>query len=367
MHITEIGFRQFRNFSRFDLNPAGGLNVLVGPNGSGKSNILEGLSLLATGQSHRGAEARHWLQDGKDESALVGRAEGEESYSLDLRQKRGRPRQFRANNRALTRQRDWAGIVPLVSFSPEELDLVKGEPSIRRRALNAVLAQVDGSYADSFARYTKLLEERNAALRRIRDGLAKAASLEPWDLSLLAEGTRLTLARSRFMDEFAPRVQERQAALSTGRDRGTAHYRPSFHVPAADEGAVTEANRARFSELRDGEIALGSTLIGPHRDDVEFRLDDDLAKVRASQGQARTLALAWKWEERSLLQDRLKRVPICLFDDVFSELDPARRGQLTELVRGGGQSFITVTDFAVWGGPSLVEGANVLEMAPYCV
>ena len=107
----------------------------------------------------------------------MGRAEGEESYGLDLRQKRGRPRQFRANNRVLTRQRDWAGLVPLVSFSPEELDLVKGEPSVRRRALNAVLAQVDGSYADGLARYTKLLEERNAALRRIRDGLAKSGSL----------------------------------------------------------------------------------------------------------------------------------------------------------------------------------------------
>lgn len=363
MHITEIGFRQFRNFTRFDLKPTGGLNVLVGPNGSGKSNILEGLSLLTTGQSHRGAEARHWLQEGKDECALLGQAEGEETYALDLRQKRGRARQFRANNRLMARQRDWAGLVPLVSFSPEELNLVKGEPSVRRRALNGILAQVDGAYADALGRYTKLVEERNAALRRIRDGAAKRASLDPWDLSVLTEGARITLGRARFMNEFAVRVQERQGVLSSGRDRGTALYRPSFHVPSGDEDAVVGANRSRLMELRDGEIALGSTLIGPHRDDVEFRLDDDLAKARASQGQARTLALAWKWEERRLLRERLNREPICLFDDVFSELDPTRRGQLTDLVRGGGQSFITVTDFAVWGGPSMVEGANVVEMA----
>jgi DNA replication and repair protein RecF len=203
----------------------------------------------------------------------------------------------------VTRQRDWAGTGAVGFFFSGRIGFGQRRTLCAPSGLNAVLAQVDGTYADGLARYTKLLEERNAALRRIRDGLAKPGSLEPWDLSLLTEGTRLTLARSRFMEEFAPRVQERQAALSSGRDRGTAHYRPSFHVPAADEGAVTEANRARFSELRDGEIALGSTLIGPHRDDVEFRLDDDLAKVRASQGQARTLALAWKWEERRLLQD----------------------------------------------------------------
>jgi DNA replication and repair protein RecF len=92
-----------------------------------------------------------------------------------------------------------------------------------------------------------------------------------------------------------------------GRDRGTALYRPSFHLPSEDRTAVEDVNRRRFAELRDGEIALGSTLIGPHRDEIEFRLDDDLAKVRASQGQARTLALAWKWEERLYLKEKVGR------------------------------------------------------------
>lgn len=363
MQITSLSFRQFRNFSRLDLTPTSGVNVFVGANGSGKSNVLEGIAVLAAGQSHRGAEARHWLQEGKDEAALIGRVEGEEALDLELRQKRGRVRQFRVNNRPILRQRDWAGQVPLVSFSPEEMDLVKGEPAVRRRALNAVLIQVDGEYAEAFGRYTKLLEERNAALRRVRDGLAKPGSLEPWDLSLLAEGARLTIIRQKFLSEFVPRVQRRQAELSGGRDRGTALYRPSFHVPSDERPAVEDANRRRFAELRDGEIALGSTLIGPHRDEVEFRLDDDLAKVRASQGQARTLALAWKWEERLFLKERVGREPICLLDDVFSELDPARRVQLTELLFTRGQCFITLTDFSVWGDPAVSRGATVFEMA----
>jgi DNA replication and repair protein RecF len=338
------------------------VNVFVGANGSGKSNILEGIAVLASGQSHRGAEARHWLQEGKDEAALLGHVEGEETLDLDLRQKRGRVRQFRVNNRSILRQRDWVGQVPLVSFSPEEMDLVKGEPAVRRRALNAILTQVDGEYADAFGRYTKLLEERNAALRRVRDGLAKPGSLEPWNLSLLTEGARLTLSRHQFLSEFFPRVQKRQADLSGGRDRGTALYRPSFHIPSEERGAIEDVNRRRFAELVDGEIALGSTLIGPHRDEVEFRLDDDLAKVRASQGQARTLALAWKWEERLFLKERVGREPLCLMDDVFSELDPARRAQLTELVFRQGQCFISLTDFSVWGDPAASVSAKVFEV-----
>lgn len=362
MYITSLSFRQFRNFSRIDLTPDPGVNVFVGANGSGKSNILEGISVLASGQSHRGAEARHWLQQEKDEAGLLGHVEGEETLDLDLRQKRGRVRQFRVNNRPILRQRDWAGQVPLVAFSPEEMDLVKGEPSVRRRALNAVLTQVDADYAEAFGRYTKLLEERNAALRRVRDGLAKPGSLEPWNLSLLTEGARLTVLRQKFLLEFVPRVQRRQTELSGGRDRGTALYRPSFHIPSEDRTAVEDVNRRRFAELMDGEIALGSTLIGPHRDEVEFRLDDDLAKVRASQGQARTLALAWKWEERLFLKERLAREPICLLDDVFSELDPARRSELTDLLFERGQCFISLTDFSVWGDRALSAGAKVFQV-----
>jgi DNA replication and repair protein RecF len=362
VQITSLSFRQFRNFSRLDFAPDPGVNVFVGANGSGKSNVLEGIAVLATGQSHRGAEARHWLQKEKDEAALLCHVEGEETLDLDLRQKRGRVRQFRVNNRPILRQRDWAGHVPLVSFSPEEMDLVKGEPSVRRRALNAVLTQVDAEYAEAFGRYTKLLEERNAALRRVRDGVAKPGSLEPWNLSLLTEGARLTLLRHTFLSEFVPRVQDRQAALSGGRDRGSALYRPSFHIPSHDRAAVEDVNRRRFAELMDGEIALGSTLIGPHRDEVEFRLDDDVAKARASQGQARTLALAWKWEERLFLKERLRREPICIFDDVFSELDPARRHELTELVFTRGQCFITLTDFSVWGDRALSAGAKVFQV-----
>ncbi len=363
MFLIDLSLRQFRNFSRLDLSPAPGLNVLVGPNGAGKSNILEAVAVLATGQSHRGAEPRHLIQEGMDELALLAELAGEESIVFDVRQKRGRMRQVRLNNRPQPRLRDWAGRVPLVAFAPEHLDLVKGEPSVRRRALNEALTQVHPEYADNLARYQKLLEERNAALRQIREGTAKPSVLEPWDLSLLKEGAFLTIARQAFISEFSIRVQQRQLDLSGGRDRVTLIYRPSFHLPSDDTAAVIEANRRRLGDLREGEIALGATLIGPHRDDVEFRLDDEAAKARASQGQTRTLALAWKWEERLFLKERLGREPLCLLDDVFSELDPHRRSQLTELLLAGAQCFITMTDLSVGGAVgSASDAARIFEI-----
>jgi DNA replication and repair protein RecF len=238
------------------------------------------------------------------------------------------------------------------------LDLIKGEPGGRRRAVNGVLIQVDPDYADALARYQRLLEERNAALRQIRDGAAKPSVLEPWDLSLLKEGALLTLARQKFMDAFGPRVQwPGNTGCPAGAIAGRLIYRPSFHVPAEEPEAVMDANRRRLAELREGEIALGSTLIGPHRDDVEFRLDDEIAKARASQGQARTLALAWKWEERLTSKSAWAVNPCACLDDVFSELDPDRRGQLTDLLTGGAQCFVTVTDLSAWGAADTTPAA----------
>jgi DNA replication and repair protein RecF len=355
MRLASLSLRQFRSFTRLDLIPGPGLNVLVGPNGAGKSNILEGVAVTATGDSHRDAEPRHWIQDGQNETALVAAFDGEETLGVELRQKRGRARQLKINNLAVARRRDAVGRVPLVAFAPEDLDLVRGEPSVRRRAVNEVLGQLDGAYAEALARYTKVVEERNAALRRVREGTARASMLEPWDIPLLKDGAVLTAARHAFLLELSPRLGARQAVLSSGRDRVTLMYRPSFHMPAEDVDALVEANRRRLADLREGEIALGATLIGPHRDDVEFRLGDDVAKSRASQGQTRTLSLAWKLEERELLGERLSRRPIMIFDDVFSELDPSRRAALTEALTGG-QSLVSLTDLASWP-----EGAEALR------
>lgn len=371
MHLRTLRLRQFRSYDRSDLEFTPGLNLLVGPNGAGKSNLLEAVSILAAGESHRGAENKHLFPWDKDAFALEGVFAGEEDVLIEARQQRGRPRQTKVNNAPQKRLRDWLGRVPVVSFSPEDLDLVKGEPSQRRKALNTLLAQALPGYADTLARYAKVLEERNAALKQVQDGRVSVASLEPWDISLLREGAALSLARRQFIALFSPLTAERHRSLSSEREESSLVYKPSFVIPMAPEGIenkgeateVVAANRRRLQDLRDGEVATGATLIGPHRDDVDFFLDGQPARAFASQGQQRTLAIAFKLAEHAHLRQSLSREPLCLLDDMLSELDPARRGNLRALLGAGAQCLVTMTSLADWDGAADLPGdAKVFEV-----
>jgi len=354
--LRSLSLRQFRNYGRLDVEFDPRLNVFIGPNGSGKSNLMEAIAVLATGQSHRGAELRHLLQWEKEGFAVKGAFEGEDEVLLEVRQKSGRPRQTLLNNAVQKRLKDWVGRVPVVTFSPDDLSLVKGEPGGRRRLLNAVLCQVDGDYMETLQRYNKTLAERNAALRQVQDHERPPASLEPWDASLLKLGASLSLARRIFLEKFQEYARRRHAALSSGRETVRLSYRPSFLLPSGEAEEVVAANRRRLQDLREGEIALGSTLIGPHRDEVEFFLGENLARAYASQGQMRTLALAVKLAEQDFLTARLKKQPLCLFDDMLSELDPDRRENLVEALTSGTQCMVTMAAAAEW--PRLMESLD---------
>ncbi len=356
MHLKSLSVRQFRNYSRLDLSLSPGLNVLCGPNGSGKSNLLEAVAFLCAGQSHRGADPRHLLQWEKEGFSLSGAFEGEDPLTLEVRQKKGRARQVLLDGRPQKRIRDWAGRAPVVSFSPDDLHLVKGEPALRRRFLNAVLCQVDGRYWETLERYQKILEERNAALRQVREEAQSPSVLEPWDLSLLKEGLFLSFARRDFLADFDGRAARQHLRLSGGRERVRLTYKPSLLLSEEGPEAALAANRKRLQDLREGEIALGSTLAGPHRDDVELSLDDAPARAYASQGQQRTLAMALKRAEQEYLAERLGRRPLCLLDDVLSELDPARRDSLVEAFSDGAQCLVTLTSAADWPGAAAFGG-----------
>jgi DNA replication and repair protein RecF len=364
--LKEIRLHSFRSYEGVTLDLVPGLNLVVGPNGSGKSNLLEAAAILACGDSHRSAEAKQLFPWEKDAFSLHGVFGGEEDLLVDVRQQRGRPRQVKVNNALQKRLRDWMGRVPVVSFCPDDLDLIKGEPSVRRKALNRTMGQTIPAFADALARFQKVLEERNAALRLVQEGRAPALSLEPWDLSLLKEGAALSIARRDFIAGFSPRVAERHGALSGGEERASLVYKPSFTLPAGAAGSpgeaaeVVAANRRRLQDLRAGELALGTSLIGPHRDDVEILLDDRPARAFGSQGEQRTLAIAVKLAERALLREQLGREPVLLLDDMFSELDPGRRGHLRSFLSNGAQCLVTLTDLAQ--GEGLSTGAAVLEL-----
>jgi DNA replication and repair protein RecF len=355
LHLKTLSLRCFRNHEKLDLSLSPGVNVLAGANGAGKSNIVEGVAVLATGASHRDAEPRSFFSWDKDGFALRGEFDGEEKLLIEARQERGRARSVSVNNAFQKRLRDWVGRVPVVSFSPEDLGLVKGEPSARRRALNAAMAQSWPGAADLLQRYNGVLEQRNAALKAVQEGRDSSASLEPWDLALLREGAALTLARRDFLIAFAPSLAEGCRVVAS--EETGLSFKPSFNLPIAAGGTdpgkgepaeVVAANRRRLLDLRDGEAALGSSLIGPHRDDFELTVQGRPARAFGSQGQQRTIAVAFKLAVRAFVRKNLGRAPICLMDDMFSELDADRRRNLQFLLSDGAQCLVTVTSLQDW-------------------
>ncbi|HOW27439.1 MAG TPA: DNA replication/repair protein RecF [Elusimicrobiota bacterium] len=360
MHLKNLNLIQFRNFRQQELALSPRLNVFVGPNGSGKSNCLEAVHVLASGRSHRGADAKHLIQWQTDGFSLKGEfEEAEETLRFEVKQPLNRAREIRLNGRPCRRLKEWVGLVPIVAFSPDDLNWVKGEPVLRRKVANDVLSQVDVHYLEALQMYGKIVTERNAALRRIQEGELSAAELDPWDLSLLKYGMQLSVARKNWIREFSVLVNEKHNRLSGRKERIELVYKPAFSLEGTDR-ENQDRNHQRIRELRDAEIALGATLKGPHRDDIDMVLDGSAAKHYASQGQQRTVALAVVLAQRDYLAQRLGRWPVCLLDDVFSELDQDRRAELVAFMSDMGQCLITVTSVQDW--PSAVPMASLYEV-----
>jgi DNA replication and repair protein RecF len=266
-----------------------------------------------------------------------------------MRYQRGIPRVIRENGQTVVRLRSLIGRVPVVSFVPEDLSLVKGEPEQRRHAINLALSQVDAAYAKAQRTYQEILKSRNAALKQCADGFLAADAIDPWDDALVKTGLQLFAKRAEFTGEFSERLSLVHRRISGGKETVELHYRPSFPGPW-DESA-DERWRAALRKLRPQELALGVTLTGPQRDDAIFVLDGRGAREFASEGQKRTCAVAFKLAEVGYIHDKLGQRPLCLLDDVLSELDHMRAEHLLEELSQTGQCFVTLTGLESWPKP----------------
>ncbi len=330
------------------------MNLFLGSNGAGKTNLLEALSVLATGVSPRGAEPETMVQweaggfaiAGDFASAALGDGPVQEPIRLEMKYRSGASRVIRENGVTAVRLRDLVGRVPLVSFVPEDLSMVKGEPELRRRALNLVLLQADRLYAETLRQYQDVVKARNAALRQLEEGSLPSGALRPWDEALIELGLQICRSRAEFVQEFSPEVSRVHERVTGGKETSRLEYRPSFGGPwdAQAPGRWHEI----LARTRPQELAIGSTLTGPHRDDMIFILNDRPARVHASEGQKRTCAVAFKLAELPYIQRKLGQKPICLLDDVLSELDAERAHHLLHELSRTGQCFVTMTGLESW-------------------
>lgn len=351
MRLTRLQLDSFRNYSSLDLSFDSGINIIYGNNAEGKTNILESVFLLATGRSHRGARDQDLIRWGSEGFRVRGwfeRLSG--SGKLEIACRTGCRKALRINGKPENRLSALIGRLNVVLFSPEDLALLKGPPSNRRRLLDIQNSQVSPPYFHHLQEYHRALQQRNALLRD--PGPKKDAFLEIWDQPLAAHGASLILRRAAAVRNMAPRAAAFHSFLSDGREEMTIHYQNSLldKNPELDSSsahtateALTEAFCRELCRRRSEEFARRATVIGPHRDDLTVMIGGRDARLYASQGQQRTAVLAIKMAELSFVADLAGENPLLLLDDVTSELDHGRRRFLLEGVSGSVQTFLTTT------------------------
>ncbi|MGJ3249379.1 MAG: DNA replication/repair protein RecF [Elainellaceae cyanobacterium] len=351
MYLKSLNLRHFRNYADQRVQFSAPKTILVGDNAQGKSNLLESVELLATLRSHRTSRDRELIQEGEPVghvTATLKRDWGPIDLAITFRNS-GR-RTVSVNGESMRRQLDFLGSMNAVQFSSLDLELVRGGPGQRRNWLDTLLTQLEPVYAYILQQYNLVLRQRNALLKQLR-AAAEAESkrsvdsteLAIWDAQLAATGTRVVRRRARVIERLTPLAGHWHQSISSSTESLTLHYVPNVPI---DEDDPTQIQQAFLSRIQDRAIAekmQGTTLVGPHRDEVEFHINDTPARQYGSQGQQRTLVLALKLAELKLIEAVVGEPPLLLLDDVLAELDLNRQNQLLETIQDRFQTLITTT------------------------
>lgn len=362
MRISQLQLIDFRNYVNADLSFEPGPTVLVGANGQGKTNVLEAVGYLGTLSSHRVSSDAPLIRRGTERAVLRARAEQQDrALTIELEITAGRANRARLNKAPVTRARDVIGLIRHVLFAPEDLAIVKGDPSDRRALLDTLLVQRFPRFVSVRSDVDRVLRQRNALLKtaglaRRSGGRADLSTLDVWDTHLVEHASELISGRVELIAALRPYFQASYAAISGDADQVDLAYRSSLigadreddddtdepvtSLEGRDRAEIAELMTARLAEVRPKEIDRSLTLIGPHRDDLVLTIDDFPAKGYASHGQSWSIALALRLASFDLLAAEGAE-PILMLDDVFAELDARRRAHLADLAQRAEQTLIT--------------------------
>jgi DNA replication and repair protein RecF len=403
VHLAHLSLTNFRNYSRLELDLGRGVTLVQGENAQGKTSLLEAMAYLATARSllaNAERELVSWLawDEPLPFARLVGDLEGsgrKQRIEVTLMQTgasaSGSPQLRKevringVNRRAI----DLVGQMPTVLFLPQDIELISGSPSVRRRYMDIALCQMSAAYCRELSAYNKVLQQRNALLKLLRERDGNREQLAFWNEALVEHGSVLMAQRSAFLSELEAEANLRQQALTDGRERLAIHYLASVDglseergesgeqaeqqeggwfyesSPAyltQDQAAIAAVFRRELAERRTREIAAGASLVGPHRDDVGFSTQQRNLRTYGSRGQQRTAALAVKLAEVAVMQRTLGAPPLLLLDDVMSELDSSRRSMLLGALQGVDQAVVTTTDWEDFSPPFRAQ-ARCLRVA----
>jgi DNA replication and repair protein RecF len=362
--VKHLALANFRNYSTADVAFSPGVNLLVGPNGQGKTNLVEAIRFMSTLSSHRVAGYLPLIRNAQPEVdqaiiRVLANHDGRDAL-LELELNRSTPNRARINKATAPRLRDVLGYVNTVTFAPEDLDIVKKDPSNRRAFIDELLVQVSPRFAGVFSDYDRVLKQRNTLLRTARQTGAKGTSLstlDAWDESLIKFGSEIVAARIALVERIRPLLTEAYQAIAIANNEPQILMKSSLlgdvvaedddtesleHIENSNESEVEQLFRSKLAQIRSRELERGITMVGPHRDDLVLMLSDLPAKGYASHGESWSFALALRLASIDLLRAETRSGdPVLILDDVFAELDAGRRARLAELVANNEQVLIT--------------------------
>ena len=334
MYIESVQLKNFRNYDSLELTFDKGTNIFYGNNAQGKTNILESLYLCGTTKSHRGSKDKEIIRFGEEESHIRMMIRKDEfSYKIDMHLRKNKAKGVAINGLPIKKARELFGIVNLVFFSPEDLNIIKNGPAGRRKFIDLELSQLDKVYFNHLSNYSRIVNQRNHLLKDSAYRQDAMETLDIWDLQLVQYGNAIIARRKQFVDEMNEIVSGIHKKLTGGKEEIRLIYEPSTKNMSLEQ--ALEMNRQR-------DIRMKSTSVGPHRDDVCFMVGNLDIRRFGSQGQQRTAALSLKLAEIELVKRVIGDTPVLLLDDVLSELDKHRQNYLLDSIHDI-QTLITCT------------------------
>ena len=334
MKIKQLKLKNYRNYDFLELEFDESTNIFYGDNAQGKTNILESIYLCGTTKSHRGTKDRDLIKFEKEESHIEAVVEKNGvPFKIDIHLKKNSPKGIAINKIPIKRASELFGIINIIFFSPEDLNIIKNGPSERRRFIDLELAQLDKLYLSDLSNYNRIVNQRNKLLKDVYDKKDLLDTLDIWDLQLINYGNKIINRRNEFISQLNEIIEKVHYKLTGNKENIKVYYEPSIGKLSLEEAILKN---------REKDIKFKSTSVGPHRDDICIMVNGIDIRKFGSQGQQRTAALSLKLAEIELVKKIIGDKPILLLDDVLSELDKNRQNYLLDSISDI-QTLITCT------------------------
>lgn len=357
MFIKSIYLKNFRNYEELNIDFKNGINIIYGDNGQGKTNLLESIYVLGLTKSHRSFIDNNLIRRGSRESLIRANSikdDIETTYEVNLKENK----QLKIDGDIIKKVSDYISNINIIIFYPDDLEIIKGSPGLRRRYINTELSQLYSNYLVILNDYNKLLKMRNDYLKNV---VYDNNYLDILTNYLIEKAVNIYIMRKKFIDKINLSINTIYENISTIKDFNV-KYKTSINFEAFDSKSLKEKLKQAFDDSLSNDIRLKTTTIGPHKDDIEFYIGKYNLKSYGSQGQQRLAILTLKLAEIEIFKNYTKTQPILLLDDVFSELDDTKKNNLLNYINNDIQTIITTTDLNNINR-SIIDTSKLIEIS----